>query len=277
MFTIRTIGLLITFAVPATLAACDDCAKCQGTGQCVKMVPVCTTEMVTEQQTCYREEERLETVLCPKTITVEKQVPYEYTAWVRVSKEDVQTFEVKTPKFRWVDQKYTITVPGKDTVTKVRRRTECVPTTQIVTVCEDQGHWETQMVATETCGGCPCTAKKVWCPNPVQVQKEVTVMKEVCIEEPYTCEIDICVPIEKTRKVKEYFTKTETKTVKHPYKTLEPRKRTKMVTAFVPETVQEEVTRCVKVKVPYTVEKCVPKTVVKMVPQSCPCDCGCGR
>lgn len=277
MFTARIWGsaaALVAFTATAA-GACDDCDRCGGSGSCVRMVPVCVTEMRTVTETCYREEERVETVRCPKTVTVEKQVPYEYTAWVRVKKEDVQEIEVKKPMFRWVDQKYTIHVPGKDTVTKIRKRTECVPVTETKTCVEDHGHWETKLVATDSCGGCLCTEKKVWCPKPVEVTKEVTVMKEVCVEEPYTCEVDIVVPIEKTRKVKEYFTKTEPKTIKHPYTTLEPRKRTKTVTAFVPETVYEEKKQIRKVKVPYTVERQVPVTVVRMERRCCDCDCGC--
>ncbi|TWT82344.1 hypothetical protein CA13_38060 [Planctomycetes bacterium CA13] len=249
------------------------CSHCGGTGHCEKMVPVTVTKMKMVEETCYREEQQVKTVLVPKVIQVEQLVPYEYTAWVRVKKEDPQELEIKTPKFRWVDQKYTITVPGKDTVTKTRKRTEMVPTTEICTVTEDHGYYETKMVATKTCGGCLCTEKKVWCPCPVEVLKEKTVMKPVTIEEPYTCEVDICVPIEKTRRVKEYFTKVEKKTVKNPYTTLEPRKRTKMVTAFVPETVHEEKTEICTVKVPYTVVREVPVQVTCMVPEQQACSC----
>ena len=257
--------------------ACDDCNKCKGTGVCTKTVQVPCKVMKTVTETCYREEQRTETILVPKTITVEKEVPYEYSVLVSVEKVDEQEIEIKTPKFRWVDQEYTIMVPGKDTVTKVRKRTECVPVTETKTCVEDQGHWEIQMVATETCGGCKCTEKKVWCPNPVEITKEVTVMKEVCVEEPYTCEVCIQVPIKKTRKAKEYFTKTEKKTIKHPYKTAEYRKKTKMVIACIPETVNVEETRTCTVKVPYTVEKQVECTVMKTVQQTCACQCGCGR
>ncbi|MDM4018768.1 hypothetical protein [Roseiconus lacunae] len=278
MFSARFWGSLasIFMLLPAAAPACDDCAKCNGTGSCTKVVQVPCTVMKTVTETCYREEQRIETVLVPKTITVEKQVPYEYNALVCVEKVDEQVIEVKTPKFRWVDQEYEMMVSAKDTVTKMRKRTECVPVTETKTCVEDQGCWKIEMVASETCGGCKCTEKKVWCPNPVEVTKEVTVMKEVCVEEPYTCEVDIMVPIKKTRKVKEYFTKTETKTIKHPYKSMEYRKKTKMVTASIPECVQVEEQRTVTVKVPYTVEKQVPCTVMKTVEQTCACDCGCG-
>ncbi len=252
-----------TIALTGSAFACDHCKKCKGSGVCSKTVQVPCTVMKTVTQTCYRDEQKTETVLVPKTVIVEKEVPYEYNALVCVEKVDEQVIEVKTPKFRWVEQEYTIMVPGKDTVTKTRKRTECVPVTETRTCIQDQGHWET------------CCDKKVWCPNPVEITQDVTVMKEVCVEEPYTCEVCIQVPIKKTRKVKEYFTKTETKTIKHPYKTMEYRKRTKMVTACIPETVQVEETRTCTVKVPYTVEKQVPCTIMKTVQQTCACDCGC--
>lgn len=245
------------------------CKRCNGTGRCEKSITV--TEMKTVTKTCYREEQQLKVVRVPKVIQVPKEVPYEYTAWVRVKKEDVQEIEVKTPKFRWVDQKYTVDVPGKDVVTRFRTRTEHVAVTKPCTTTEDHGHWETKMVPSKTCGGCPCTEKKVWCPNPVQVTTEKTVMECVEVKEPYVCEVDIVVPIPKERRVKEYFTKTETKKVKHPYTTLEPRTRTKTVTAYVPETVYEEKTEVCKVKVPYTVEKLIPVQVTRKVP----CDCSC--
>jgi hypothetical protein len=277
MFDARYLGglALATVISFGTARACDDCSTCEGTGTCIQTVKVPCTEMKTVTETCYREEERVETVLVPKTVTVEKEVPYEYNALVKVEKVDEQVIEVKTPKFRWVEQEYEIMVPGKDTVTKIRKRTECVPVTETKTCIEDQGHWEIEMVASDTCGGCKCTEKKVWCPNPVEVTKEVTVMKEVCFEEPYECEVDIMVPIKKTRKAKEYFTKTEKKTIKHPYTTYEYRKRTKMVTACVPETIQVEKQRVCKVKVPYTVEKQVPVTVMKTETRRVPCSCGC--
>lgn len=214
-------------AMPTAIArAADPSCACGGCGTKVRLVPVCKIEMQPVYETCYRVEERVETVRVPKTITVEKQVPYEYTAWVRVSKEDVQSIEVKKPMFRWVDQTYTINVPGKDTVTRIDKRVECDPETG----------------------------------------------EQVCVEEPVTCEIDIVVPIEQTRRVKEYFTKTEEKSIKHPYTTLEPRKRTKMVTAFVPETVYEEQSRVCKVRVPYQQQRLVPKSVFRLQECQVPCE-----
>lgn len=263
--------LLSTSAASADHA---DCSLCGGTGTCEQTVDVCVTEMRTVLKTCFRDEERVEIRQVPRTITIEKEVPYKYKTWVRVKKVDVQEMEIKTPKFRWVEQKYTVNVPGKETVVKTKKHTQCVPVTKVEMVTEDQGHFEIQMVASETCGGCLCTEKKVWCPNPVQVAKETTVMETVTVEEPYVCEIPLIVPIEKTRKTKEYFTATEKKKIEHPYFTLEHKERTKMVTAMIPETVYDEVPEVCVVKVPYTVEVEVPVPVTRKIRQSVPCRCG---
>ena len=224
-------------------------------------MPVTVTEMRMVTETCYREEQHEKVRHIERTIQVEKEVPYEYTAWVRVAKDDPQEIEIKTPKFRWVDQTYTVNVPGKDSVVKTHCRKTKVPVIESCTVCEDHGHWETEMVPSDSCNGCPCVEKKVWCPNPVQVVKEKTVMKTVTVQEEQVCDVAICVPMEKSRRVKEYFTKVEKKTVKNPYTTLEPVKRTKMVTVCIPETICEEKTEVCTVKVPYTITKEVPVKV----------------
>lgn len=215
-------------AVTASITSADTGCSCGGCGGKIVTVPTCEVVMQTVRETCYRDEERVETIRVPKTVTVEKQVPYEYTAWVRVSKVDEQTIELKKPMFRWVDQTYTVNVPAKDTVTRTRKRTACDPETG----------------------------------------------EQVCVEESYECEVDLVVPIEKTRRVKEYFTNTEEKTVKHPYTTLEPRKRTKMVTAMIPKTVYEEQTRVCTVRVPHERERLVPKAVVSSKSCWVPCECG---
>lgn len=276
MSTIRFF-VAVTFATIttglATVRAGDHCSLCKDTGYCDELVAETITEMKTVTETCYREEKQEKVVRVPKVIQVEKQVPYEYTAWVRVEKEDIQEFEVKTPKFRWVDHKYTIYVPGIDKVTKTRKRVEMVPVTRKVTETVDHGFWETKLVPSEHCAGCLCVEKKVWCSRPAMVEKETVVMEPKTVEEAYECEVPITVPIEKVRKEKEFFTKTETKTVKNPYTTLEPRKRTKTVTAFIPETVYEEKIETCTVKVPYTETKQVPVQVTRMVPGKKICAC----
>ena len=115
--SLRVSGVLIaTLMCASTGWSANICSRCKGTGKCQKMVPMKVTEMRTVTETCYREEQREEVKKIVRCIKVEKEVPYEYTAWVRVTKEDPQEIEIKTPKFRWVDQKYTINVPGKDKV-----------------------------------------------------------------------------------------------------------------------------------------------------------------
>ena len=98
-----------TFLFATATTACDDCNLCNGTGVCTKTVQVPCTVMKTVKETCYRDEQRtVKMVKVAKTITVEKEVPYEYNARGYVSKKSTsRRLEIKTPKFRWVDQEYT--------------------------------------------------------------------------------------------------------------------------------------------------------------------------
>jgi hypothetical protein len=262
----KIVGVFLAILTIDQFSLAQEEFDCDEKRQGQEAAPAPCIPMKTVEETCYREEQQETVIRCAKTITVEKQVPFEYTAWVRVKKVDIQEFEVKTPKFRWVEQKYTELVPGKEVVTRIRKRTECVPVKEMRTTIEDQGYWETDMVANESCGGCKCTEKKVWCSQMVEVTKEHTTLQEITFEEPYLCEVAVVAPIEKVRREKEYFTKTEVKTVKHPYETLEPRTRTKMITVCVPETVYEDKVVVRTVKKPYTVTREVPCEMAMAVP-----------
>ena len=187
------------------------------------MTEVESVELRPVTRTCYRDEVVSEVVRVAKTISVPKEVPYEYETLVKVRKVDEQTIEINQPMFRWVDQEYTMDVPATDHQT----------TTSRVATCD---------------GG--------------------------CAEATCTCEVAITVPLKRTRKVKQYFTKKETKTVKHPYFAIESKKMTKMVTAMVPETVYDEKLVTKTIKVPYTVQEMVPVRVTRSVPQTTPCPCG---
>lgn len=137
----RAITMLFSVAALAVTASTTSAGigcSCDGCGRKLVTVPTCEVVMQTVRETCYRDEERVKTVRVPKTVTVEKQVPYEYTVWVRVSKVDEQTIELKKPMFRWVDQAYTINVPAKDTVTRTRKRTKMVTAMVPETVYEEQ-------------------------------------------------------------------------------------------------------------------------------------------
>lgn len=232
-------------------------------------VPQWVTETRTCKETRYRTEVQEKECVTYKCVQVTKQVPCERTVWVREKRNEVQTFEVDTPVVKWVDQKYHEYVPGTKTVTKYRTRTECRPVTVKKVVCEDQGHYEQREVETCDAKGVKSTRVcQVWVPKIVEREVEVTENQMVEIKEPYTCEVTVCVPVERTRRVKVWETKTETKTVNHPYETVVPKTRVEMVTVCVTEKVPATKVVPVEVCVPYTVDVEKQVRVCKMVPKT---------
>ncbi len=244
---------------------------------------VCVPTWVTETRICkethYRREERTKTCTVCKEVPVTKDVECKYTVWVRKKVPQTREIEVCTPTAKQVEQKYTVSVPATETVVKLRRRHECVPTTETRTVCKDEGHWEEREVACVDRCGCPSTRiEKCWVPKIVKTEVEVTVNKKQCVEEPYECQVKTCVDVEKSRTVTVYDTKKETKTVTDWVTTLVPEERTTTKTVTYCDTVQEEKVVTYTVCVPYTVEKAVEVRVCKMVPKTirvpascCPC------
>ena len=208
-------------------------------------VPTWTTEKRICKETHYRNEE------CERTCTTYKKVPVQTegviktTVYVPKVIETPREIEISTPVKKIVDQKYTIQVPVKRTVTKTRTVKKCVPVTETRKVCDGSG------------------------------EKEITVTcnREVCVDETYECEVDACAEVEQTRQVCVWETKKEMRTVIDRCKTVVPEVRIEKVPVTickdVPETTTEKYTVCV----PYEVEKEVEVRACKMVTQTIPCDC----
>jgi hypothetical protein len=239
-------------------------------------VPQWTTEIRKCLETRYRTETREKECVTYRTVPVTKDVPYKYTVYVREKRVEPQMLEIDTPVYKWVDQTYHEYYPSKMTVTRYHTRTECRPVQVKKVVTKDEGHWEEKPVESCDVSGKPCAkTSRVWVPRLVKQEIEVTENKTVCIREPYTCEVDISVPVERTRRVKVWETKTETKVVENCYETVVPKTRTKMVTVCIDEKVPEVTTVPVEVRVPYQVEvekkvrvcKWVPKTI--SIPAPC--------
>jgi hypothetical protein len=230
-------------------------------------VPQWTTEVRKCLETRYRLETQEQECVTYRTVPVTKEVPYKYTVYVREKRIVPQTLEIDTPVCKWVDQTYHEYYPSKMTVTRYHTRTECRPVKVKKVVTKDEGRWEEKEVETCDAHGKPCwKTTRVWVPRLVQHEVEVTENKTVCIREPYTCEVDICVPVERTRRVKVWETKTETKTVENCYESVVPKTRTQMVTVCVPEKVREVTKVPVEVRVPYQVEVEKKVRVCKWVP-----------
>lgn len=283
------------------------------------MVPQWQTQMQTVCCTEYRHESRPQVVTCYQSVPVVTPRTCEYTVLERqiITKqitctvcrpvvEQVQktycvqvpycetrqiTRTVCRPVWREVPHTYTVMVPHCETRQGVRKVWQCVPTTQMVTTCQDCGHWEQRQcpVVCPPCGGCqPCvpTCYNVWVPNIVQKQVPVTVNRLVCVEQPCQYTVTVCHPEQRTctRRICEFVREQVPCTVKVWACRPEYRTCTVPVCRLVPEQVVRTVCQpicvprkvvktvnvttfnCVPVQKTIQVNVCVPVTVQKQVP-----------
>ncbi len=271
-------------------------------------------------------------VSIPVTETVQQKYQVQVPEWIEVERP----YQVQVPVWKEVEQKYTELVPHQEQRKGVRKVYQTIAVQEKRLVCRDAGHFEERAVAVPVCnsgcrrrgcarccrpcggcGGCasgtPCHAPKqavticrVWVPNVVQEEVEVTVNKCVTVDQPYEYTVTVCKPVEKTRTVKvcEYVTETKTRKERQcryrteertrdvkvcSYKTEErekevkyivqvPHKKTRTVDVTTYTTVAEEKTEQYTVCVPVTVQKEVQVPVCHMVPKTItvPVRTGCG-
>lgn len=255
MSTIPSFVLAYWIAVNAALAGggpgsespvCPTCGR--GAVEKTVYVPTWTIEKRICKETHYRNEERERVCTTYKKVPVQTEGVVKTTVYVPKVVETPREVEISTPVSKMVEQKYTIQVPVKETVTKTRTVKKCVPITETRKVCE---------------GG---------------VEKEVTVTcnREVCVDETYECQVDVCAEVERTRQVQVWETKKEKKIVTDRCETVVPEVRTRVVPVTICEDVPEHHSEKYTVCVPYEVEKEVEVCVCKMVPHkvTIPCDCG---
>jgi hypothetical protein len=216
------------------------CGRCGRNCDCVA---TWTTEKRICKETRYREEERERTCTVYTKKPVQAEGVIKTTVYVPKVMEMPREVEISTPVSKMVEQKYTIQVPVKETVTKTRTVKKCEPYTELRKVC--------------VCG--------------VEKEIEVTCTREVCVEENYECEVDQCAEVERTRQVQVWETKKEKKTVIDRCNTLVPEVRIKKVPVTICEEVAEQKTEKYTVCVPYEVDVEVEVCVCKMVPR---CECG---
>ena len=309
-------------------------APCQPEVQYVEKtiyVPQMVSETRTVNVTKYRTEERERRYMVhrcvPETTQVEqkyivmvpqqKERTVEYTVNVPVTRDVEQKYWVCVPKYEDVEKSYQVKVPVWDEVEKTctvlvphreqrqGTRTVCkvVPVKEKRTVTCDRGHWEVQ-TSEVACGKClsGCAprvyrvCKRVWVPNVVTEEVEVTVCRRQTEEVPYEYCVTVMKPEQRsyTQKVCNWKTETRTRTVRicktereqrtrtiqvRECKT-EQRTRTEKYTVCVPETrtrtvnvtnykqVSEEGVQKYNVCVPYTETKEVEVQVCKMVPKT---------
>ncbi len=283
-----SIAVLGLMAIPVSRASADNCCRpacpppCAASPTCMVektvLVPVMTTETSKVCVTECKPETRTRKVTVCKMIQEQKVVPYEYCEWKQETKTRQETFQVSVPEWKDITTEVTVMVPTTEKRQGVRRVTKCVPTTQKQTVCEYGGHWEDRQVQVQTfvqgcdaCGRptcCPQMAtcsQKVWIPEVVRKEIDVTVNKIVCEDQPYEFEVTICKPVKQncTKKVCTFKCETRTRDVQYTVCTPEKKTGTRTVTFCKPVMAEKEET-CT-VMVPHKVEKEVQVNVCRMV------------
>jgi hypothetical protein len=282
-FGVVALGLM---ALPSSQTFADSCCApaCPPPAPCMVERTVLVPQMFTETRKVCTFECRPETIT--KKITVCKMVPetkevqYEYCEWKTETKTRQETYQVSTPEWKEVTTEYTVMVPHTEKRQGVRKVARCVPTVEKRTVCEQGGHWEEKQIQVQTfvrgcdeCGRpicCPQTTtctQRVWVPEVVQKEIEVTVHKVVCEDQPYEYEVTVCKPEKKTCTQKVCVPKCETKTREVTYTVCVPEKKigTRTVTCCKPMMEEKEV-QCTVMRL-HKVEKEVPVCVCKMVEQ----------
>lgn len=271
----------------------------------VKNVP--ETHQVTQQYTVIVPKEESKIVKYRVSVPVVRDVEKKYTVMVPVARDVQKDYFVQVPIWENVQRQYTVVVPHQELRTATRTVCRDVPSLEKRLITRDLGHFATAChdVAT-TCCSCrscnPCctttltpVCKKIWVPNVVQEEIDVTVCRKECANEQFQYSVTVCKPETRveTVKVQKLVTEKRSETVR--VHDLVPEQRTEVVKVHdcvveerekevkyivnVPEThsktvdvvkyvqVPEERVETVQVKVPVTIEKQVEVKVCKMVPK----------
>ncbi|MFC1597072.1 hypothetical protein ACFL5Q_03915 [Planctomycetota bacterium] len=268
---------------PATCAP-KTCAPatCQPKIQYVEktvMCPTYVTEHCTVKTIECRPEVRQRTVVEYRPVCETKMVERTYTVMVPEVRTKTVECVVNVPVWRDVTQEYTVMVPHCEKRQGTRTVCKMEPVTETRTVMEDQGHWEEQdcptTCAPKTCRPKTCCPKtcapktcKVWVPDCVEKEIEVTCMKPTTVEEPYEYTVTVCKPETRTCTQRVQECKQEVRTQEVCYTVCVPQQVTKQCPVTTTRCVAEERTVQCTVMVPHEVERVVPVCRVKMVPKT---------
>ena len=284
---LAVVGLL---ALSSNLAMADNCCRpacrppCPAppSAPCMVERTVLVPQMSTEtRRVCViecRSEIHTKKITVCKLVEEKKEVPYEYCEWKQESKTRQETFQVMVPEWKDVTTEYIVMVPHVERHQGIRKVAKCVPSIEKRTVCEHSGRWEDRLVQVQTfVRGCDASGRpiccpqistcqqKVWVPEVVQKEIEVTVHKLVCEDQPYEFDVTVCKPEKKTCTQRVCTHKCETKTRDVQYTVCVPEKKTgtRWVTSCKPVMEEKEV-QCA-VMVPHKVEKEIQVCVCRMV------------
>jgi len=236
------------------------------------MVPDVRTRTV-EYQVCkpvWREESREYTVSVPYTEEREgmrqvcEWVPETVTRTVMVPETRTRTVEYTVNRTVWHEKtvEYTVSVPHREERQGVRRVCRWEPYTDVRTYRQDCGRWECVECEVPECGDAGCGSccvrhytRRVWVPNVVERQVEVTCRRPVTEEVPYTYWVTVCRPEVRSRTVRVPECVPETMTREQQYVVCVPQQRE--------YTVRRPVTR--EVPYTYTVTLCRPEVRTRVV------------
>ena len=253
---------------------------------------ICVPTWVTETRTVNvmecAIEERQRTCTVYKRVPETKTIETQCTVMVPEVRTKTCNYTVCTPVWKEVEQQYTVMVPEKQVRQGTRKVCKMEKVAETRTVCKDQGCWEEQVVevpcrcfkcrrahrrcCTPCCPPKVCT-KKVWVPNIVQEEVEVTRCKPVIVEEPYEYCVTVCKPEVRTRTVKVCEYAKEQKTREVQYTVCVPQQKTVTRQVCTVKCVPEEKVITYKVRVPHCVQKEVEVKVCKMVEKTVQVPC----
>lgn len=265
---------------PAGPACAPPAPACVPAVQYVQKVVMCPT-YVTENRvvTCVERRPEIRTYTCTVNRIVRDVTPVQRQCTVMVPQVQRKTVTCMVSKPVWTDQVRTYTVMVPQCETRQGTRTVCrmVPVQETRTVCEDQGRWEERPAACAPalpppCG--PCVAamapqmQRVWVPNVVQKQIQVTCMKPQITQEPCTYQVMVCRPEQRqcTVRVCHY---EQVPVQREVCQTVcVPQVRTWTENCVTCRVVPEQQQRQCTVMVPHQVQKTVQVRVCRMVPQT---------
>jgi hypothetical protein len=189
-----------------------------------------------------------------------------------------EQFTVSVPTWREENRPYTVMMPYTETRQATRQVCEMVPTTETRTICQDRGHWQTQVVAArpigDPCDPCgqacapACATTRVWVPNLVQEQIPITVMRPQWKDVPYEYQVTLFRPETRQQTVRLCEFRNETRSREVNFVEFVPQKRTtteNVITCrWVPEQREEQYT----VMVPRQSQREIQVQVCRMVPET---------
>lgn len=279
--SLAAVGLL---GIPSSPVSADHCCQpaCQAPATCMVERTVLVPQMTMETRkvcvTQCRPETHTRRISVCKMVEERKEVAYEYCEWKAEPHTRQETYQVSVPEWKDVTTEFTVMVPHTEKRQGVRKVAKCVASTEKRTVCEQGGHWADRQVQVQTfvrgcddCGRptcCPqmttCT-QKVWVPEVIQKEIEVTVHNVVCEDQPFEYDVTVCKPETRTCTQKVCVPKCETRTREVQYFVHVAEKKSGTRTVICCKPVMEEKEVQYTVMVPYKVEKEIQVCVCHMV------------